>query len=73
VRLSHYIDNIMPTSPKTNMQFSGNVGNSKVSARAFRALGLKFPRWFQEDEFEKPESSTQASIWLSHAGGTRYH
>lgn len=67
--MKKYIDEIMPTSPKTTMQFSGNVGNSKISEASFRALGLKIPRWFAAEEYEKPAGSTQASLWMSHAGG----
>ena len=67
--MKKYIDEIMPTSPKTTMQFSGNVGNSKISEASFRALGLKIPRWFEAEEYEKPSGSTQASLWMSHAGG----
>ena len=70
VRLSHYIDNIMPTSPKTTTKFSGNVGNSKVTAKVYAALGLKQPKWFAAEEYEKPQGSTSASLWMSHAGGS---
>ena len=40
----------MFTAPETDMQFSGNVGNSKVSPGTFAALGLKEPRWFESHE-----------------------
>ena len=70
VRLAHYIDNIMFSAPTTTMSFSGNVGNSKISPRSFESLKLSRPRWFASDEYERPEQSSEASLWMSHAGGT---